>query len=135
LRKEISVSKMSISRARLSGIFPASRSAQEEFETFILLLPPSQGAQNQKCSSPENKNPTFGLITEVGCLRCDLSIPYRASPPHSGALLQQRQMQAPTLILGHTGHFLSYSGTKESQFGEYCGLLRGVNPRLRRSEP
>jgi FixJ family two-component response regulator len=50
------------------------------------------------------------LITEVGCLRCDLSHPYRAFPPHSGALLQQQlqqqQMQAPILFLRLTGRLL-----------------------------
>jgi hypothetical protein len=51
----------------------------------------------------------------VGCLRFDLSLAYRASP-HNGALLQQQQMQAPTLLLGLTGHLLSYSGARESQF-------------------
>jgi hypothetical protein len=35
----------------------------------------------------ENKKPTFGSVTEVGCLRFDLSFPYRAISPHSGALL------------------------------------------------
>src|SRR3974390_3034686 len=35
---------MSISRPRLSGILPAGRSAQEEFETFIDRLPPLRGA-------------------------------------------------------------------------------------------
>jgi hypothetical protein len=65
--------------------------------------------------STGNKKPTVGLVTEVGCLRFDLSFAYRASP-HNGALLQQQQMQAPTLLLGLTGHLLSYSGSRESQF-------------------
>src|SRR5690242_9479807 len=104
---------MSISRAKCSGIFPASRSAQEEFETFIYLLPPSSvardrgqvvGAVRLLYSSPdpaarflrqlrgqaplsENNKPTVGLVTEVGFLRSDLSFPYSANPAHSGALL------------------------------------------------
>jgi hypothetical protein len=41
------------------------------------------------------------LATEVGCLRFKLLFPYRANPPHNGMLLQQQQMQAPALILGH----------------------------------
>jgi hypothetical protein len=57
-----------------------------------------------------NKKPTFGLVTEVGCLRFDLSFPYRAIPPHNGALLQQQQMQAPIATLRLTGRLLSYSG-------------------------
>jgi hypothetical protein len=44
------------------------------------------------------KKTTFGLVTEVGCLRFDLLFPYRAIPPHTGELLQQQQMQAPILI-------------------------------------
>jgi hypothetical protein len=59
----------------------------------------------------EKQKPTVGSVTEVGCLRCDLSFPYRAISPHSGARLQQQQMQAPISILGLTGRFLSYSGT------------------------
>jgi hypothetical protein len=51
---------------------------------------------------PGNKKPTFGLVTEVGCLRFDLSFPYRAIPPHNGALSQQQQMQAPISILRFT---------------------------------
>jgi hypothetical protein len=66
----------------------------------------------------ENKKPTVGRFAEVGCLRCDRSCRYRAVPPQSGALLQQQQMQASILILWLTGHFLSYSGTEESQFTE-----------------
>jgi hypothetical protein len=34
----------------------------------------------------ENKKPTVGLVTGVGCLRFDLAFPYRAFPPHNGAL-------------------------------------------------
>jgi hypothetical protein len=49
-------------------------------------------------------------------------IPYRAIPPHSGALLQQQQKQAPIINLWFTGLKLSYSGTLESQFAR--GLLR-----------
>jgi hypothetical protein len=54
---------------------------------------------NVRSPAFENKKPTAGLFTEVGCLRFDQSLLYRASPPHNGALLQQQQMQAPTLIL------------------------------------
>jgi hypothetical protein len=71
----------------------------------------------------ENKKPTVGSVTEVGCLRCDLSLAYRAIPPHSGALLQQQQVQAPIVILWLTGHFLSYSGRMESQFGWRDGAV------------
>jgi hypothetical protein len=56
------------------------------------------------------------LVTEVGCLRFVHLILYRAIPPHTGALLQQQQMQAPIMILNLTGHCLSYSGVRESQF-------------------
>jgi hypothetical protein len=63
-----------------------------------------------QCVPPENKKPTIGLVTEVGCLRFELLFPYRAIPPHNGALLQQQQMQAPILILWLMGRFLSYSG-------------------------
>jgi hypothetical protein len=56
------------------------------------------------------------LVTEVGCLRFDLSFPYRAIPTHTGALLQQQQMQVPIMILWLMGHHLSYSGARESQF-------------------
>jgi hypothetical protein len=59
---------------------------------------------------PKNKKPTFGWVTEVGCLRFDLLFPYRAILPHNGALLQQQQMQAPISILRLTGRPLSYSG-------------------------
>jgi hypothetical protein len=38
-------------------------------------------------NAPKNKKPTVGLVTEVGCLRFDLSFAYRAIPPHTGALL------------------------------------------------
>jgi hypothetical protein len=63
------------------------------------------------------------LVTEVGYLRFDLSFPYRAMTPHGGALLQQQQMQAPTLIQWHTGRLLSYSAAKESQFmAEWFGM-------------
>jgi hypothetical protein len=44
-------------------------------------------------ASPKNKKPTFGFLTEVGCLRCESSIPYREIPPHGGALLRQQQVQ------------------------------------------
>jgi hypothetical protein len=74
-----------------------------------------------------NKKPTIGLITEVGRLRFHLPFPYRASPPHSGALLQLQQMQAAVLILWLTGHFPSYSGTSESQFTEGHGGISGRN--------
>jgi hypothetical protein len=50
------------------------------------------------------------LVTEVGCLRCDLSHPYRAFPPHSGALLQQQQMQAPIMFLRLTGPLYDTAG-------------------------
>jgi hypothetical protein len=109
------------------------------FETFIDRLPPSQRAWNRARAQsalrllyrgaltfcvffnlllalPENKKPTVGLVAEVGCLRGDLSFAYRAVSPHSGALLQQQQMQAPIIILWFTGRFLSYSGKMESQF-------------------
>src|SRR5579862_1975624 len=56
------------------------------------------------------------MVTEVGCLRCDFPIAYRAGPPHSGALLRQQQMQASVLIRKLTGLHLSYSGRRESQF-------------------
>ena len=52
----------------------------------------------------------------MGGLRFDLSFRYRAIPPHTGALLQQQQMQASILILWLMGRFLSYSGARESQF-------------------
>ena len=52
----------------------------------------------------------------MGCLRCDLSFPYRAFPPHNGAPLQQQQMQAPIGILWLTELPSSYSGARESQF-------------------
>jgi hypothetical protein len=55
---------------------------------------------------PKNKKPTIGLVTEVGCLRRALSHPYRAFPPHSGALLQQQQMQASIVFLRLTGRLL-----------------------------
>jgi hypothetical protein len=76
-----------------------------------------------------NKKPTVGLVTEVGCLRFELLFPYRANLPHTGALLQQQQMQAPILILWLTGRFLSYSGMEESQFAEGNGLAAGQLPR------
>jgi hypothetical protein len=66
--------------------------------------------------SSQKQKPTFGSVTEVGCLRFDLSLPYRAIPPHTGALLPQQQMQTPILILWLMGHYLSYSGARESQF-------------------
>jgi hypothetical protein len=66
--------------------------------------------------APETKKPTCGVVTEAGCLRCDLSIPYRAIPPHGGALLRQQQMHAAKLTLQPMGRLLSYSGGKESQF-------------------
>jgi len=78
------------------------------------LTPPPRPAALR----PENKKPTVGLVTEVGCLRFDLSLPYRAIPPHSGALLQQQQMQAPIMILWLTGLFPSYNGRRECQFAE-----------------
>jgi hypothetical protein len=77
----------------------------------------------------ENKKPTVGLIAEVGCLRCDLSFAYRAVSPHSGALFQQQQMQAPILIRWLTGRFLSYNGVRESQFGQRRRSV-GVSPAL-----
>jgi len=58
----------------------------------------------------KNKKPTCGVVTEAGCLRCDLSIPYRAIPPHGGALLRQQQIQAAKLMLRPMGRLLSYSG-------------------------
>jgi hypothetical protein len=64
----------------------------------------------------ENKKPTFGMSSEVGSQRFDLSFPYRAIPPHHGALLQQQQMQAPTLLLWLIGYPVSYIGGRESQF-------------------
>jgi hypothetical protein len=70
--------------------------------------------------SVENKKPTFGMSTEVGYLRFELSFPYRAIPPHHGALLQQQQMQAPILILWLTRHPVSYIGGRESQFTAEC---------------
>lgn len=54
-------------------------------------------------------------------MRFDLSFPYRAIPPHTGALLQQQQMQAPILFLGLMGRFLSYSDARESQFTKGLG--------------
>jgi hypothetical protein len=78
--------------------------------------------------SPENKKPTFGLVTEVGCLRFDLSFPYRAIPPHTGALLRQQQMQTPILILWLMGHYLSYSGAKESQFARGFSWMEQPEP-------
>jgi hypothetical protein len=55
-------------------------------------------------SRPKTKNPTFGLVSEVGCLRFELSFPYRAIPPHNGALLQLQQRQTPIMILWLTGY-------------------------------
>ena len=85
---------------------------------------------------PENKKPTVGLVAEVGCLRGDLSFAYRAVSPHSGALLQQQQMQAPILIQWLTGHFPSYSEVKESQFARQffnpATLLCELRARLAR---
>jgi len=75
--------------------------------------------ESQQGSTGKQK-PTCGLVTEVGCLRCDLSFPYRAIPPHGGALLQQQQMQAPISILWLTRRPLSYSGARESQFAAIC---------------
>src|SRR5260370_39561417 len=53
----VSVSKMSISRARCSGNFPRSCSAQSEFETFISDIPPPTLQKNK---------PTVGFVTEGG---------------------------------------------------------------------
>jgi hypothetical protein len=36
---------------------------------------------------PKNKKPTFGLFTEVGCLRFDPLSSYLAITPHPGILL------------------------------------------------
>jgi hypothetical protein len=47
----------------------------------------------------ENKKPTAGSVTEVGCPRCDLCFAYRAIPPHCGALLQQQQRRSPIINL------------------------------------
>ena len=79
------------------------------------LTPPPRPAALR----PENKKPTVGLVAEVGYLRCDLSFAYRAVSPHSGALFQQQQMQAPILIRWLTGLFPSYNGRRESQFAEW----------------
>ena len=87
--------------------------ALQLFAICLAVLTPRQSSGRQV---PETKKPTFGLVTEMGCQRFTLSISYRAIPPHCGALLQLQQMQAPSLILGHTRQFLSYSGTRESQF-------------------
>src|ERR1700694_4603178 len=77
------------------------------------------------CNPPEKQKPTVGLVTEVGYLRFDLSIPYRAMNPHGGALLKRQQMHAPILIQWLTGQFLSYIGIRESQFeGRLCALAR-----------
>jgi hypothetical protein len=49
-------------------------------------------------------------------------VPYRAIPPHSGALLQQQQKLTPIINLWFTGLKLSYSGAMESQFA--VGILQ-----------
>jgi hypothetical protein len=56
--------------------------------------------------SARKQKPTIGWIAEVGCLRFDLSFPYRASPPHCSALLQQQQTQALNWTLWRMGLFL-----------------------------
>jgi hypothetical protein len=79
--------------------------------------------------SSQKQKPTFGSVTEVGCLRFDLSLPYRAIPPHTGALLPQQQMQTPILILWLMGHYLSYSGARESQFTRGFSWKEQPEPR------
>src|SRR5579864_2057079 len=62
---------MSISRANPSGIFPASRSAHTEFETFISALPPLQaghaGTQPVSASEFLNGNAPFCLAYPNPC--------------------------------------------------------------------
>jgi len=84
-------------------------------------------------STPKNKKPTFGLVTEVGCLRFVLSFAYRAVPPHSGALLELQQMQAPMLALWLMELWLSYRTAGESQSVEWLAGRAG-QPRPFRLE-
>jgi len=74
------------------------------------------------------------LVTEVGCLRCGLLLPYRAIPPHTGALLQQQQMQAPISIPSLMELLLSYSGAGESQFAEWFGDGTGPAPAVNQAD-
>jgi hypothetical protein len=48
----------------------------------VFDVPPGTTVPRRK-----NKKPTFGSVTEVGCLRFELSFPYRAISPHPDALL------------------------------------------------
>ena len=75
-------------------------------------------------SRQENKKPTFGLVTEVGYLRFDLSFPYRAISPHCGALLQRQQMQTPILIQWLTGRFYHTAGRGKVNLGNTFAVIR-----------
>jgi hypothetical protein len=66
----------------------------------------------------KTKNPPSGGSPRWAACAAIYRFRYRADPPHSGAMLQQQQIQVPILILWLTGHFPSYSHPEESQFTE-----------------
>jgi hypothetical protein len=113
---------MSISRAKGSGNFPESRSAQSEFETFISDLPPLlrraiacylaawyhvRGA----VLCQKNNKPTIGFVTEGGLGSFDLFLATRS--PHTPAQLCSNNKDRRRILSPDSFRYLYHSAAGE----------------------